>query len=561
MGERIEEGQVTHTPLRYRRRQILAAVAGAVGGVMLPAPAPSPGGVAAAGGTLTYAHAGRDAVGFHPYIGTDPLSRLYAQAVFGGGLVKHAPGATSADSIVVGEKGDRTDFAGDTASAWKRSADTRTYTFTLREMQWSDGTPVTADDYVWTFRQIMKPEHDARWREFFAPVVAYFAPSPTTLLVNLRRRTGTGLVVAGSLVPLPKHVWERYDWADPVRNPEMLAPTVGNGMWSLRERVAGDHATFVPNPRYFDRPPQIGSFTVRLYPTSAAVHEALRAGEANWASIAPSAYARVQALPDIGVSEWYTPEGEWAYLGFNLRRPALQEPLVRKAIAHATDRGRIIGEVLAGRARPMDSTLPPSNWAHLPSVERYDFDPALARNLLRQAGYATNGSRLTKDGHPLTFTLLHADDREADAGIAALLVRQLDDLGIAVTVRALPPEDLRAALTTEPFDYDLSIGHWASLDDPSFTAPLWSEGAIPQQNSGAYHNPEVNRLYQEAVFELESDLRRPLFATIQKRLAADVPCVFLYEAKQMVAFSGQVGGVTVGEFGLNPMNEWTVVPT
>lgn len=544
------------------RRQFLAATVGAVSGALLPTLGPTAAAsigaapdattlhattLSGASDTLTYAGVGPDATGFHPYLAADAASRLYAQCVFGGGLVRY----DSATANIVG----------DTAASWQRAADSRAYTFTLRDMRWSDGVPVTADDYVWTYQQVMKPEHPSPWREFFAPIIACFAPEPKTLIVSLRERIATSLQVTGAIVALPRHIWERYDWADPAKNPEIAAPTVGNGMWTLREWVPGDHATFAANPSYFDGPPRIGTFVSRVFATPDGAYDALRAGGVDRAEIAPPAYAGAKELPNVAVSEWYAPDGEWAYLGFNLRRPALQEPMLRKAVAHATDRQRIIDELLAGLARPMYSTLTPSSWAYTPDVERYDFDLARARDVLQQAGYSAAGAAPTKDGQPLALTLLHATDRETDATIAALIVRQLRDLGVAVTVRSLDPEAYRAALTAEPFDYDLYLGHWALPVDPSFTAPIWAESAIPQRNIGAYRNPEVEMLFRRATFETRTATRKPFFDQIQARLAEDAPYVFLYEAKQVVGINRRIGGVTVGQLGLNRMNEWVIAPT
>src|SRR5437588_472072 len=86
-----------------------------------------------------------------------------------------------------------------------------------------------------------------------------------------------------------------------------------------------------------------------------------------------------------------TAGGNWTYLGFNLRRPALKEPLVRKAIAYATDRQGIITGVNYGLGRPLYSPFPKSSWAYDDTVEHYDFDVNKAQDLFKQAGYTLNG--------------------------------------------------------------------------------------------------------------------------------------------------------------------------
>ncbi len=329
------------------------------------------------GGAITQAIVGTDAKSFHPYLTTDFLSGIYQGYIYGGGLIKYD---------------DTLEVVGDVAETFTISDDKKTYTFTLRDITWSDGTPLTTDDYVWTYQQVIKPENNSPSLKNFGDILSFAATDPKTLVITLKDAFVTGLILAGSAItPLPKHIWEKLDWSDSARNPEINAPTMSSGPWKLKERKRDDHATFVANDLYWEGRPNIDTFTARNFGTQALAYQALKSGEVDWSSFQPADYKEAKTLPNVTVYDWYDASGNWSYIGFNLRHPALKDPLVRKAISYATDRQGIIDSVLYNLGRPIYSTFPQSSWAHDPNVERYDFDINKAHDLFTQAGYAIDG--------------------------------------------------------------------------------------------------------------------------------------------------------------------------
>ena len=90
---------------------------------------------------------------------------------------------------------------------------------------------MTTDDYVWTYQQVIKPENKYPYLENFGDITAFVAQDPKTLVVTLKDAFSTGLITAGSAItPLPRHIWEKLDWSDPTKNPEINAPTVASGL-------------------------------------------------------------------------------------------------------------------------------------------------------------------------------------------------------------------------------------------------------------------------------------------------------------------------------------------
>ena len=505
--------------------------------------APSAVANAPKGGTLTHAIVGTDAKSFHPYLTTDTVSGAYQGNVYAGGLIKYD------DNTL--------DIVGDSAEKFAVSADKKTYTFTLRDLKWSDGTPLTTDDYVWTYQQVIKPENKYPYLENFGDIVSFTATAPRTLVVTLKDAYVTGLITAGSsITPLPKHIWENLDWSDPTKNPEINAPTVASGPWKLKEWKRDDHATFVANDLYWEGRPNIDTLTTRNFGTQALAYQALKSGEVDWSSFQPSDYKEAKTLPNVTVYDWFDANGNWSYIGFNLRRPALKDPLVRKAISYATDRKGIIDGVLNGLGRPLSSPFPQSSWAYSPNVERYDFDVSKAQDLFKQAGYTLNAKKLTKDGQQLTLKLLYPSASKVSEGIATVVQQQLSDLGIALNAQSLEFQALQDTLKKEPFDYDLYVAAWSATTEPYYMYQIWAEQSIPELNSGAYVNKQVEDLFEQSHREFDTEKRKAIFAQIQKLITDDAPYVFLYEGQSYTGFNKRVGGIAVGKFGPYNIHKW-----
>jgi len=522
-----------------------AASAVAPSGPLSTVAAPSAVANAPKGGAITHAIVGTDAKNFHPYLTTDTVSSTYQGYVYGGGLIKYD------DNTL--------DLVGDVAEKFTISPDKKTYTFTLRDTKWSDGTPLTTDDYVWTYQQVTKPENNYPYLENFDDIVSFVATDPKTLVITLKDAFVTGLITAGSsITPLPRHIWEKLDWSDPTKNPEINAPSVSSSLWKLKEWKRDDHATFVANDVYWEGRPNIDTFTNRIFGTQALAYQALKSGEVDWSSFQPADYKEAKALPNVTVYDWFSANGNWSYLGFNLRRPALKDPLVRKAIAYATDRKGIIDGVLNGLGRPLSSPFPQSSWAYSPNVERYDFDVNKAQDLFKQAGYTLTGKKLMKDGQQLTLKMLYPSASKTAEGIATVMQQQLGDLGIALSAQSLEFQALQDTLKKEPFDYDFYSGAWSATTEPYYMYQIWSEKSIPQLNAGAYVNKQVEDLFNQSHLEFDTAKRKTIFAQIQKLITDDAPYVFLYEGQAYTGINKRVGGIAVGKFGPYDMHKWYV---
>jgi peptide/nickel transport system substrate-binding protein len=516
-------------------------------------PAPAAGGAAARaearqGGSMTLA-ATVDAVSFHPYKTTDTASSAYQRLVYAGGLLQRNP--QNIDT-----------FDGALAESWTLSEDKLTYTFHLRpDIRWSDGHPITAEDFRWTFEQARVPENAYPYVSNFEPIVAYEAPDPRTLTVTLKEPLAVGLENADAIVPLPKHIWERLDWNDPGRNPEIMAPTVGSGPFKLKEWQRDSHATFVANELYVKGRPKLDAYTIQIVGTATVAYEKMRAGEVDQASFPPEYYEQAKRLDNVTVYDWWPAATNWSYLGFNLRKPYLQDVNVRRALAHTIDRQLIIDKIQYGLAQPTYSTFTPTCWCYNPDVPRYEFNFARARELMAQAGWLPGGDgMLAKDGQRLRLRMLYGpNSSKVRERIATVAQEEFRKLGVEVEVQGLEWAAFLQAVKNPPFDWDMTVLGWASTVDPHWMYQVWTEQSIPALNTVGYVNKRVEDLFRMGAREFDRERRKQAYQEIQKIIAEDEPYIFLTMAKDYVGVNNRIGGIEVSPLGIGyNIEQWYV---
>jgi len=492
-----------------------------------------------------------DAVSFHPYKTSDTASSTYQGLVYGGSLLDRDPQHPE-------------QFIGRFAASWTVSDDGLTYTFTLRpDLVWSDGQPLTADDFKWTYDQASNPANAWPYLSTIEPIASYDAPDERTVVVRLKEPLAVGLELANTITPLPRHVWEQLDWNDPARNPEIEAPTVGSGPFLLQEWVRDDHATFVPNDHYFKGRPRLERYTIRIAGTAQIAYQWLKAGEVDVSTFSPGDYADAKRQDNFTVYEWWPATGDWSYVGYNLRQPALQDVRVRRALAYAVDRQAIIDRLLYGLAEPIYSTFAPTCWCYDPDVPHRDYDLDRARALLDEAGYVPGADGIrARDGTRLALRLLYGPNTNRTRQlIATVLQASFHQIGVDVQITGLEWSAYLAALRTPPFAWDLNVGGWSATVDPHWMYQIWSAEGIPDLNAGAYQNPTVEALFEQGAHELDQAKRKPIYDEIQRILAEDQPYIFLYANKAYEGVNNRLGGIVPSPLGLDwNLEQWYVRP-
>ena len=438
----------------------------------------------------------------------------------------------------------------DLATGWEISEDGRSYSFTLAEARWHDGEPVTSEDVRVTFERVLLPHHARTGASLAGRLEAIETPDARTVVFRLAAPYAPILqqLDVTEAPILPAHLFAEGDARD---NPANLAP-VGSGPFRFVRHLRDDVVELERNPDYFKPDlPRIDRLVFRILPDARTALLAFQAGEVDVLRSLGGADARVlESRADTTIEAVSSGPGGGncvMTLVFNLDRPTLQEPRLRAAIAHATDRERMVADILFGRGRvaaaPIASGIP---WAHAPeALAAYPLDRGRAAELLDAAGLAPG-----PDGHRLSLDIVHfpAFQRYADA-----LRQDLAAVGIELTSRPLDRAGTVEAIFLQR-DFDTGLISYCHGLDPEigFRRTLASDaiGPVPFSNGAGFSDPEVDALFARAVETVELDARGAIYAEIQAIAARELPYWWLVETESLSAHRADLDGFAMwsGQF-------------
>ncbi len=230
----------------------------------------------------------------------------------------------------------------------------------------------------------------------------------------------------------------------------------------------------------------------------------------------------------------------FTYIGINLRHPDLARRGVRRAIAHAIDRRRIIRFLLGPATRPAESIFAPEHWASAPGLKPYRYDPELARQLLRKAGYGPQ--------HPLVIGYKTSSD-PFRIRLATILQRQLQQVGIQMRLRSLDFATVFGDIKAGRFNlYSLS---WVGVKSPDILRYVFHSKSVPPSgaNRGRYHNPVVDRLIDEADNSDSLARRIVLYRRIQRIVHHDLVYIPLWYEEHFFAARSDIRGYRIAGDG------------
>ena len=424
------------------------------------------------------------------------------------------------------------------AASYTISDDKLSITYTLRDdLFWSDGQRITSADYKFTWDKMMDEKVNFPFRKLYED---YFesltAPDARTLVFRLKEVFAPALLYS-AIDAIPKHVFENLDIND---NPENTNPTVGSGPFLLKQWRKDEFAEFAANDRFFMGRPNLDRYIIKIIPDTTVEYSQFKTQEIDAVTVQPPDWDEAQKLPFAQPLNYYSANASWSYIAMNLRNSVLADKQVRYAITSALDRGAMIQAIRLGHARPLDGPYASASWAYEPNVFKLPYDPAHAGQLLDQAGWTMNASTgvREKGGQPLKLRLHYgppgSKQREQTATIAQ---QQLKQVGIDVEIF---PEDFNAFVdrVSKTHDFDLTVAAWSAGIEPHASRNIWtSDGG---QNETGFNDPEVDRLYDQAIRVYNQADRKPFYGQIQKIIAEAPPYVFLWENESLAAINNRL---------------------
>ena len=280
------------------------------------------------------------------------------------------------------------------------------------------------------------------------------------------------------------------------------------------------------------------------------------------APVSAANYAEAKQADNLAYYEWGPAQSIWYFIGFNFRRSALQDVELRHALSYAIPRDAIVANVFNGLAQPTYSTYSPSNWVYDANVAKYDYDIDQAKTILDNAGYKldANGNRLDKSGNPIQLKIYFPSTDPQRQQIALIAQEEFGKLGIHVDINGLEGSALFDYLNNHPNDWDMWVGLSRDTSDPYFMYQAWSESTIPDINTGAYVNKDVENLFAQGnTPPCDQASRLQVFQRIQEDISQDSPYIFLVATKGYAFVNKRVTVNPPTPLGINyRINEWSV---
>jgi len=468
------------------------------------------------------------------------------------------------------------------AKSWKISPDGLQYTLVLRRgLKFSDGSPLDADDVLFTFRVYLDEKVHAPQRDlliFDGKPISVRKVDAQTLVFQLPKPYGVAERMFDGWAILSRHLLEKpYEEGKIGQVGTLTTPAkewAGLGPFRLKEYVAGQRLVLERNPYYWktdtkgNRLPYLDELVFLFVPNADAQVLRFQSGETDMISRLSaenfSVLSRDQkeyTMVDAG------PGLEYNFFFFNLSDPGEKTPAeivqkqkwfregkFRRAVSAAVDREAIVRLVYQGRGTALWGLVTPGNrrWRDekLPHPARSLEE---ARSLLKEAGFswdtASNGESTLRDstGKPVEFSIIAQSSSSERSKMAAVIQDDLKQLGMRVQVVPLESRSLLDRVT-QTKEYDACVLGAASYDaDPNSDINVWlSSGGLHLWNPSQAHpatpwEAEIDRLFNEQMYARTFEQRKNLYDRAQEILREYQPMIFLASPDILAGAKKSVG--------------------
>ncbi len=487
------------------------------------------------------------------------------------------------------------------AESWTISEDGLTIVYTLKQnLKWSDGEPLTVDDVVFTYNDIiLNPEIPTDTVDILRIGAEGKLPEITKLderrvQFKIPEPFAPFLRVTGIAI-LPKHALEEsVNTKDSSGQPLYLskwgtntdpAEIVCNGPYVIKTFLPGERIVFKRNPYYWRKGPNgepqpaIEEMVWPVVSSQDAQFVRFRSGEADIMAVTPDNFSLIKQNEEQGGYTVYNggPTTTRLFLTFNLNKGSIDgKPVVdpikskwfntlefRQAVAHAIDRQTMLNNIFRGLGEMQNSQIAPqSPYSAEPNLPSYGFDIAKAKELLLSAGFSYQGDQLVDaDGNSVRFTLQTNVGNDIREAAGAQIKQNLALIGVKVDFQPIDFNKL-ITLVGDSLKWDAIVLGFGAGEEPNSSANLWlADGGLHlfnQQPLGVPPLPgrevypweqQISDLYIQAAQELDETKRKTLYTETQELVQENLPFIHLVGQYSMSAVRDKIENIKYTALG------------
>lgn len=442
-------------------------------------------------------------------------------------------------------------FVPDLAESHTLSADNLTYTFTLKEVYFQDGTPLTSADVVFTVQSALdatvKSPQRIQWQG-----VTVKAVDAKTVTFTLKAPYAPFLA-STTLGILPKHIWEKIPYENWTYSDFNTKNVVGSGWYKVKKVSVNDTGV----PEYYELvayrkdkigAPRIDSIVTHFYANEDAMITAYENGDIDvLGGIDP---ANAKKLEAEGARILTAPLPRVFGIFFNPNQAKIfTDPVVRKAIGLAIHKNTIVQEVLDGYGAIANGPIPESSGL-APQPVMASGNTEAAKTVLEKNGWVLGDDgvytkTVKKETTRLSFEIDTNDIPELTAALDRI-VKDLAEAGIEVTPKVYETGSLNQDIIRPRKFQALLFGQVVTNQSDLFAFWHSSQRTDPGLNITGYANPSVDALLEKGLETLNPEKESAVYTSLTSTITSDIPAVFIYSPAYIYAVRESITGISLG---------------
>jgi len=416
------------------------------------------------------------------------------------------------------------------------SQDGLTYTYTLRQgVKFSDGTPFTAADVVFTYETILDEKTSNGSRDEIAAVESVTAEGDHTVVFELKYPYAP--FVERTVLPIAS---QKAASGQDVNTGAYNTSPVGTGPYVLESWRKGEQMTLKANPGCWGGAPEVKSFTTVFIADDDVRATRLRAGELDGAALPPSL---ARTFENVDGTRLITAESvDYRAVTLPTGNPVAGDKAIRQALNLAVDRELMVESILKGAGRPAYNPLPENSPWFAPEAE-VPHDDAKAARILDSAGWKSeDGGIREKDGRRASFKLWYPSGDKLRQDHALAYASEAKEVGVEVKVQAGTWEVIEPVLGEDA----VLAGGGAGFDPDFDLYSTLHSGLIGNgwNNMGHYTDPGVDEALETGRKSNDEGERRQAYSTVQRLFADDPGYTYLTHIDHVYVVSDEYEGLT-----------------
>lgn len=467
---------------------------------------------------------------------------------------------------------DTLDYNGVLAERWDISEDGLTMTFYLRKgVVFSDGSPFSAKDVLFTFDLIKNPELNApRLAAYYENVLSWEALDAYTVRFRLAEPYFLGFSTISSTPILPSAYYSQFSMSEFNEKPGLL---VGSGPYMLPGdprswRPGRGQIELIRNDQYWGPRPGLDKVIWREMPDEVARTTAFRNGEIDALALPGMRFralkedANLLSRGDLQVFDDIA--GGYIYIGWNQSREGkathFADVRVRRAMTMLINRDEIGSEIMAGLATTTSGPFHPSGNQANPDIDPWPHDPESAKALLAEAGFLdrnNNGILEGPDGREFRFKLTYSNSSPTTEATVLYIRDALKRAGIVMDLDGLEWTIMLQRIVSREFD-SMMLGWGGSIEgDPRqmFHSSMIADGG---DNYISHSSEALDAAIDRARVTVDDAERLKQWHEVHRLLHEQQPYTFMFNRKDAVFLHKRFGNVRITLVGPNDKWEWFV---